>query len=91
MGSKVKPNPLNHHQKISISLPQELIRYAERYQEKHGLPSRSDVIAEAMKALREKELTEGYQAWTQEQAAHPDPLVEMAPHDGLEPSSEHDW
>ena len=90
ISSKMKPNASNH-QKISISLPQELIRYAETYQEKHGLPSRSDVIAEAMKALREKELAHAYRAWAAEQTTHPDPLLELGTDDGLEPSTEHDW
>ena len=81
----------NPNQKISISLSPDLLRYAEAYQKAHGLSSRSEVITHAMKALRERELLEGYQAMAEDYKHNPDPLVEMGVNDGLEPSSEDDW
>ena len=79
------------NQKISISLPPETIRYAEQYQREHGLASRSEVMLEAIKALRDRELIEGYKAWAEEFRSNPDPLTEMGLHEGLEPSTEDTW
>ncbi|MGL4608664.1 MAG: ribbon-helix-helix domain-containing protein [Trueperaceae bacterium] len=81
----------NTHQKISVSLSPELLHYAEEYQKAHNLASRSEVIAHAMKALRERELLEGYQAMAQDYRKKPDPFVEAGIHDGLEPSDETSW
>ncbi|MBS3966893.1 MAG: antitoxin [Truepera sp.] len=78
-------------QKISISLPEELITYAERYQKEHGLKSRSEVVSEAMRALRERELIEGYLAMRRDYEADPDPLLEAGIADGLKPSTEDSW
>jgi metal-responsive CopG/Arc/MetJ family transcriptional regulator len=78
-------------QKISISLPEDLITYAERYQKQHGLKSRSDVIGEAMRALRERELIEGYIAMRRDYETAPDPLLDAGIADELEPSTEADW
>jgi Arc/MetJ-type ribon-helix-helix transcriptional regulator len=83
------PNDLN--QKISISLPAETIRYAEQYQREHDLSSRSEVVLEAFKALRDRELIEGYKAWAEEFQNNPDPLTEMGLNEGLEPSTEDTW
>lgn len=79
------------NQKISISLSPELLRYAEEYQKTHKLASRSEVIALAMKALRDKELLEGYKAMAQDYQKKPDPLIEAGINDGLEPSDETSW
>jgi Arc/MetJ-type ribon-helix-helix transcriptional regulator len=79
------------NQKISISLSPELLRYAEDYQKAHGLASRSEVIAHAMKALRDKELLEGYKAMAEDYKKNPDPLLDSGINEGLEPSTEDTW
>ena len=75
-------------EKISVSLPKELVRYLEEYGRQNAVTSRSEVVARALRALREAELTESYKLHALEQ---PDPLVEASVADGLNPSSEHDW
>jgi metal-responsive CopG/Arc/MetJ family transcriptional regulator len=79
------------NQKISISLSPELLRYAEDYQQAHGLASRSEVIAHAMKALRERELLEGYKAMAEDYKKNPEILLDAGVNDGLEPSTEETW
>lgn len=81
----------NLNQKISISLPPETIKYAEDYQRAHGLSSRSEVMLEALKALREKELIESYRQATEDHKRNPDPIAELAITDGLEPSNGSEW
>ncbi len=78
-------------QKISISLPSDLLSYAETYQNKHGLKSRSEVMAAAVRALRELELIEGYRAMRRDHDMNPDPFGDAGLTDGLEPSTEVDW
>lgn len=77
--------------KISVSLPRELLEYAERYQLEHNLASRSEVIALAVRALREHELTEAYRALAEEYRQRPDPLLELGIADGLEQSDGSEW
>lgn len=79
------------NQKISVSLSPELLKYAEEYQKTHKLSSRSEVITHAMKALRERELFDGYKAMSEDYQKNPDPLVEAGINDGLEPSDETSW
>ncbi len=79
------------HQKISISVPVNLLRYAEKYQAQQQLSSRSDVFSAALIALREKELEESYRAWTEEQGHNPDPLLAIDNTDGLELSDGSEW
>lgn len=79
------------HQKISVSLSPDLVNYTEAYRQKHGLPSRSEVIAKALQALRERELAEGYRALARAHEEKPEPLVEMGVWEGLEPSTEETW
>jgi Arc/MetJ-type ribon-helix-helix transcriptional regulator len=79
------------HQKISISLPTNLLRYAEKYQAQQQLSSRSDVFSAALLALREKELAESYRAWTEDQRNNPDPLLTIDNTDGLELSDGSEW
>ena len=40
--------------KLSVSVPSDLIRFAESYRLQHHLDSRSQVIAKALERLREK-------------------------------------
>ncbi len=55
--------------RITVTLPQETIEYADQLAQRRG-KSRSAVVAEALKALRqaelERELAEGYQAMAAE-------------------------
>lgn len=71
-------------QKISISLPASVLKYAEEYQKAHSLESRSDVLLEAMKALREKELLESYRQEALEFERNPDPWVDSGLEETLE-------
>lgn len=79
------------NQKISVSLSPELLKYAEEYRKIHNLASRSEVIAHAMKALKERELLEGYKAMAEDYQKNPESLVEAGINDGLEPSDETSW
>jgi Arc/MetJ-type ribon-helix-helix transcriptional regulator len=63
-------------QKISISLSPNWLRYAEEYQQRYKLGNRSEVIARALRALREQELIQGYRQMAEDYARNPDPLVE---------------
>ncbi|MBB6029316.1 ribbon-helix-helix domain-containing protein [Oceanithermus desulfurans] len=54
--------------KISVSLPEEWLRYVEEYRERHGLTSRSEVLVLALRALREAELAEGYRQMARDYA-----------------------
>ena len=47
-------------QKISISLPSEMVNFIERYQEVTGCRSRSQVISQALSLLQMQELEQAY-------------------------------
>jgi Arc/MetJ-type ribon-helix-helix transcriptional regulator len=46
--------------KWTVSLPPELARFVERYQQTHDLESRSEVIAQGLRSLQAAELEEAY-------------------------------
>lgn len=71
-------------QKVSISLPQELLEYTERYMREHGLNSRSAVFVAAVEALRERERIADYQAYRQELEENPDPWLDSDLEETLE-------
>ena len=55
--------PVSHtmqSQKISISLPLEMVVFLDHYQNTTGCRSRSQVISEALQLLRLRELEEAY-------------------------------
>jgi Arc/MetJ-type ribon-helix-helix transcriptional regulator len=52
--------------KISISLPADLVYYLDDCIREHQLESRSEVIATALRAMRERELETAYAAASQE-------------------------
>jgi Arc/MetJ-type ribon-helix-helix transcriptional regulator len=52
--------------KISISLPTDLVYYLDDCIREHKLESRSEVIASALRAMRERELESAYAAASQE-------------------------
>jgi len=47
-------------QKISISLPPEMVTFIEHYQEATGCQSRSQVISKALSLLQSRELEQAY-------------------------------
>ena len=57
---------LNRSGKISISLPADLVYYLDDCIREHKLESRSEVIATALRAMRERELETAYAAASQE-------------------------
>lgn len=82
---------MTQSQKVSVSLPNELLAYAEAYRRSHGLSSRSEVLVRALKTLREAELAEGYRALAAEYKERPDPLADAIGAEELEPSDETTW
>ena len=55
-------------EKLSISLPSDLMRFLERYQEDKNLRTKSQVVEEALQVLRDRELELAYrQAYQQEE------------------------
>ena len=55
--------------RISATLPEELGTFLTHYQERHQLASRSAALAEAIRALRERELEQAYRELGAAQAA----------------------
>ena len=78
-------------QKVSVSLPEELLEYAESYRRAHKLPSRSEVLVRALKALRDDELAEAYKGLAADYRDGADPLADAVGVEGLEPSDETSW
>ena len=76
---------------INLRLSNELLAYLEEYQQRHGLPTRTEVIIRAIRTLRAQELIEGYQALDHEYQYQPDPLGQHPSKDGLLPSDEESW
>ncbi len=66
-------------QKISISLPPEMMMFIEHYQKEKGCQSRSQVIFEALLLLKLKELEKAYQ----EASTEVDEVWEITAGDGL--------
>lgn len=69
------------NQKLSISLPADLVRYTEQYQKETGLSSRSEVFVEALRALRERELAAAYEAWAEDYKKNPEKYAEYDGYD----------
>ncbi|PSN13829.1 CopG family transcriptional regulator [filamentous cyanobacterium CCT1] len=65
--------------KLSISIPQPLLRFVEDYRHSHAFKSRSQVIEKALELLRERELEEAYALAAEES----DPDWEATVADGL--------
>ncbi len=53
-------------EKISISLPQSLVRFVEDYKITRGCKTRSQVIEEALELLRSRELESAYREASKE-------------------------
>lgn len=74
-------------EKVSVTLPPDLVRFAEDFQLAHGLSSRSEVLARALQLLQEQELREAYRAASQEWEGSKDQaLWEGTSKDGLDDS-----
>lgn len=52
--------------KLSVSIDSQLLSFLEGYQEAHQVKSKSEVISEALRLLRERELQSQYAAAMQE-------------------------
>ena len=52
-----------------VVVPQDTLSFLEAYQLKHGLPSFSATIEAAAQALRQQELRQAYEQYSQEYAA----------------------
>lgn len=75
-------------EKITISLPASVLSFVTEYQQSHQI-SRSEVIQQALKALREAELARAYREAAEEMRS--DPLFDLDPSHGLSPSTEDRW
>lgn len=53
-------------EKLSISLPANLVQFVETYKTVHSCKSRSQVIEQALQLLREQELETAYREANQE-------------------------
>jgi metal-responsive CopG/Arc/MetJ family transcriptional regulator len=73
-------------QRLTISLSPSLASYLENYQQAHHLASRSEAVAHAVRALREKELAEAYADY-----ARSGEFVDLENGDGLEESGGGKW
>ncbi len=81
--TQVRPNYPT--QKLSISIPSNLLSFAEEFQQSHQLESRSEVIVRALELLREQELRQAYRDAAAEWEASGDAqLWENTVGDGIE-------
>lgn len=71
-------------QKLSISVPETLIHFVERYKSEHDIKTKSEVVERALKLLRDQELERAYAA----AASDTDPTWDAALADGL---PDDDW
>lgn len=70
--------------KVSVSLPDEDVRFLDDYAEEQGLESRSAALHRAVRLLRAAELNAAYEAAWDEWARRPDAeLWESTTGDGL--------
>ncbi|WP_407539281.1 type II toxin-antitoxin system ParD family antitoxin [Deinococcus radiomollis] len=72
-------------EKLSISLEAPLLAFLGQYQETHAVRSKSEVVAQALRLLRERELEAQYAAALHEwQASGEADVWDSAVADGLE-------
>ncbi len=67
-------------EKLSISLPATLAHFVKEYQASHAYKSKSEVIQDAIKLLRQKQLEAAYLAANKEI----DPAFDVTDTDGLD-------
>ncbi len=71
-------------EKLSVSLPEPLARFVEAYRRRHQLRSKSEVVALALRKLREEELKEGLLAMSEEYARERDAWIDSDLEETLE-------
>lgn len=72
--------------KVSVSLPDDDVRYLDEYASEQGLGSRSAALHRAVRLLRAQELGASYEAaWTEWQAAGDAEAWDAAAGDGVRP------
>jgi len=70
--------------KVSVSLPEEDVRFVDAYAKEQGYESRSAVVHKAVRLLRAAELGEAYEsAWSDWTASGDAELWEATADDGL--------
>ena len=71
--------------KVSVSLPDEDLKFLDSYGREAGIPSRSAVMHKAVDLLRASQLDDAYeQAWAEWAAAGDDDAWDAVTGDGLE-------
>src|SRR5680860_1509850 len=66
-------------EKLSVSVPAQLVKFVEDYKSEHGLATKSSVVERALEVLRARELERAYA----QAAAEVDPAWDTTPGDGL--------
>lgn len=61
-------------EKVSVSLPANLLHFVEQYRAEYGPKSRSQVIGEALELLRQRELEAAYREMAEDEAAQGEAL-----------------
>lgn len=69
-----------HTVKLSVSLPDTILHFVDKYQLEHACKSRSEVINQAIKLLQQKELEHYYRLASNEV----DPTFDVTANDGLD-------
>ena len=81
-------NGMTNATRISATLPPDLSAFLDKYQQAHQLDSRSAALADAVRALRERELLAAYaelgEAQASGQETYPDDNADGLEADGLE-------
>jgi len=71
--------------KLSVSVDSQLAQFIERYQEAHGVPTKSEVVERALELLQKNELrqqyAEAYKEWAESGEAE---LWDVTAGDGLD-------
>lgn len=74
-----------NHTKLSVSVHSQLAQFIERYQEAHGVPTKSEVVERALELLQKNELrqqyAEAYKEWAESGEAE---LWNLTAGDGLD-------
>jgi Arc/MetJ-type ribon-helix-helix transcriptional regulator len=70
--------------KVSVSIPDEDVRFLDEYAREQGLDSRSAAVHRAVRMLRTAELATAYESAWEEWAGSDAPEWEVAAGDGLD-------
>lgn len=73
-----------NQRKLSVSVPDALVRFVDAYRDEHGLKTKSEVVERALELLREADLESAYASASLEV----DPAWEVVVADGLEPEED---